>query len=76
MTYNKTTRRRAAEAGWYESSKGLLQVRAMHDAHLVNALLRSLADGDPASVAVSLGLEVLRRNLWDVARAEAVRREG
>ncbi len=72
--YSTATRSKANEAGWYQSRKGSLAIRGLHDAHLINALLRCLAVGDDPGIVEPLTREVVRRGLVDEAMREAERR--
>ena len=67
-------RAKALEAGWYESRRGRLALRTLHDAHLVNALLATLAARDPVAITRPLAAEVARRGLREAALAQAARR--
>jgi hypothetical protein len=66
-----------AEAGLYRHRNGAFTpVRALVDAHLINALLSSLTEGRPAYEIRVLAEEIDRRGLRDAACAEVLRREG
>lgn len=64
-------------AGMYQTSKGfVVRLVEMNDAHLVNALLKSLSRGEPESITSPLAAEVKRRNLETYAREIARQRDG
>lgn len=71
-----TSRAAALACGWWQGHDGhFVHVQAMADAHLLNALLRALADGDPPTITHVLAEEVIRRGLESVALALAAARE-
>ena len=75
MRYAAATRAKALEAGLWTTHRGaVVPLARLHDAHLVNALLRSLADAEPEGITGPLAAEVTRRGLADAAWAEAQRR--
>lgn len=77
MRLDARTRAKALEAGVYAARDGRqIRLRQMADAHLVNAYLRALADGEPRAIVEPLGREVLRRNLREAAEREVERRVG
>ena len=70
------TRQGLLRAGWWLSSTGdVIRVTGMHDKHVVNALLKTLADAQPAWMVRQLVAEVTRRNLMSAVEAEIVKRE-
>lgn len=59
-----TNRLRALQCGTYPTSSGeLVKLSTLPDTHLVNALLKALEDGLPASYTLLLAAEVVSRNL-------------
>jgi len=61
-------RLQALVAGHYQTHDGsFIRLRKMLDAHLVNALLRALADKEPKTFTKILTAEVVRRGLTDYA---------
>ena len=69
------TRAKALEAGLWQTSKGtLISIYKMPDGHLVNALLKALAAGDPRSITRPLAAEITRRRLQDYAMRVAEER--
>lgn len=61
-------RAKALEAGqWQMSNGGFISLAKMADPHLVNALLKSLAEGARWPIIRPLALEVHRRGLEDYA---------
>ena len=65
----------ALEAGQWQRHDGtFVALRKMPDPHLVNALLRALADREPVTITRPLAAEVARRNLRDYALAVAAER--
>lgn len=68
MALSLPTRITALQAGLWQTHTGkVVRLRAMHDAHLVNALLKSLAEGEPRAITEPLSAEVVRRNLREMA---------
>lgn len=75
MRLTAACRAKALEAGIYAARDGRrIAVARMHDAHLINALLRALVDGEPEVITRPLAREICRRGLEDATRAEAQRR--
>ena len=72
--YDARTRAKLAEAGFYQSRSGQLEIAAMPAGHLINALLRCLEQGDPEGVTAPLAAEVDRRGLAEAALARAAAR--
>ena len=71
------TRAKALEAGWWQQHNGaFVALHRMPDDHLVNALLKEMADAETLTQVVRrLGGEVMRRGLWERAEAIAAARE-
>lgn len=75
MRLTTACRAKALEAGLWQSADGtMIQVWKMRAPHLINALLKSLASGDPTTITQPLAREVQRRGLEAAAEAEARRR--
>ena len=69
------TRIKSLEAGLWQRHDGrIVRVREMHDAHLINALLKALADREPMAITKPLTAEVVRRNLYETAMRVAEER--
>lgn len=61
----------------YRRANGtLVAIPRMLDGHLVNALLKALAAGEPEAVTRPLAAEVARRGLQPYAEAVAAERTG
>lgn len=72
---SQPSRRKALEAGLWQKSNGeVIALCRMNDAHLINALLKSLAEGDPPASVAPLTKEVVRRNLYEAAMRVAEER--
>jgi len=77
MPLATASRRKALEAGLWETSAGdVIPIGALHDAHLINALLKTLGEGRPEREVRPLAAEVVRRGLNEAAMNEAAAREG
>lgn len=77
MRLTSDCRAKALEAGIYAARDGRrIRLRRMADAHLVNAYLRALSDGEPRGVTEPLAREVVRRGLREAAEREVERRCG
>ena len=79
VTHGRLTvacRAKALEAGqWQQHDGTFLPLRRMPDPHLVNALLRALAEREPVTITRPLAAEVRRRGLDNYALAQAAARE-
>lgn len=64
-----------ASGGWVTAHGRHIVLRTMNDSHLINALLKSLADKAPEDVVQPLAREVSRRGLRGAAMTEAERRK-
>lgn len=70
-------RAKALADGQYVYGDGhVATLASLHDAHLVNALLASLAAGEPAGITEPLTVEVDRRGLRGRAMEKAEQRTG
>lgn len=75
MRLTTACRAKALEAGLWQTADGsMTPVATMRGTHLINALLKSLAAGDPTTITQPLAREVKRRGLEPAAEAEARRR--
>jgi hypothetical protein len=73
---SRAFRAKAARNGIYERHDGTaVGVRSLADVHLVNALLRALADDEPEPVRRMLTAEVRRRRLVSYATSMARERQ-
>jgi hypothetical protein len=63
-----------ANGAWISSPGCHIPLRRMNDSHLVNALLKSLAAGDPEGIVLPLAAEVDRRGLRGMALEVAEKR--
>lgn len=59
---------------WHHTHTGARVIHAMHDAHLVNALLKALSLGDGPEEVRPLAAEVVRRGIEAKAINEVLRR--
>ena len=57
---------------WLTKSGVRLPLRSLHDAHLINAYLKALAEGHPEGITRPLAVEVIRRGLADRVWSEAL----
>lgn len=79
LTTDQETQRKVGllAAGSYPTSKGyVIRLGDMNDHHLVNALVRAVADGEPEGVVHPLAAEVDRRGLRGRAIERAAELEG
>jgi hypothetical protein len=75
MPLTDACRLKALEAGlWTASDGSFVPIRQMHDAHLINTLLKALAAGVSPRYTRALAEEVNARGLRDAAFAEVERR--
>jgi hypothetical protein len=69
------TRLKALEAGLWQRHDGrFVALRKMNDMHLINALLKALAEQEQRAITSALAAEVGRRKLQDVALQVAAER--
>lgn len=62
--------------GVYQRSNGrIVAIRSLDDHHLINALLRALAHGEPERVTRPLAAEIVRRGISEMALDVAAERD-
>lgn len=77
VRYDRRTRVKMLEAGCWQGHDGrCVGLADMPAGHLVNALLKALAAGEPATITRPLAAEVARRRLQDYALRIAATRGG